>query len=67
MSRLDIKLRTPTPTAMNEATWQSKTSQNVREIELQATLVRNRILYNQNSPTSNTEHLKIHEPASRVL
>ncbi|KAI1676137.1 DDE superfamily endonuclease [Pyrenophora tritici-repentis] len=53
LSRLDIKLRTPTPPAILEALWQARTPSNTRELEAQSTLIRDRVQRHQgSSPTS---------------
>lgn len=53
ISKLDIKLRTPSPAALPEATWESATPSNARELGAQSTLVRERIQRHQeSSPTS---------------
>ena len=40
LSKLDVRLRTPTPDALLEAPWEAKTPSNVRELEAQSTLIR---------------------------
>ncbi|KAF4300733.1 hypothetical protein GTA08_BOTSDO06775 [Botryosphaeria dothidea] len=59
LSKLDVKLRTPTPPAAPEAAlWESKTPSNARELESQSTLIRDRIQRHQDSsPTSMIESL----------
>jgi hypothetical protein len=53
LSRLDIKLRTPTPPAILEVLWQARTPSNTRELEAQSTLIRDRVQRHQgSSPTS---------------
>ncbi|KAB2098612.1 hypothetical protein AG0111_0g13157 [Alternaria gaisen] len=53
LSRLDIKLRTPTPPAVLDALWQARTPSNTRELEAQSTLIRDRVQRHQgSSPTS---------------
>ena len=49
LSKLDVKLRTPTPPAAPEAPWESKTPSNVRELDAQSKLVRDRIQRHQDS------------------
>ncbi|KAH7556263.1 putative transposase [Bipolaris maydis] len=49
LSRLDIKLRTPTPPAVLEALWQARTPSNTRELEAQSTLIRDRVQRHQGS------------------
>jgi hypothetical protein len=43
LSKLDVWLRTPTPTALAEAPWEARTPSNIRELEAQLTLVRDRV------------------------
>jgi len=43
LSKLDVRLRTPTPAALPEAPWEAKTPSNVRELEAQSTLIRDRV------------------------
>lgn len=59
VSKLDVKLRTPTPPVEpSQQPWDPRTPRNLREIELQATLVQNRIIQHQNSsPTATVEQL----------
>lgn len=53
ISKLDVKLRTPSPAALPEALWESATPSNARELGAQSTLVRERIQRHQgSSPTS---------------
>ena len=41
LSQLNVMLRTPTPPAQETTAWEPKTPRNAREIEAQATLIRN--------------------------
>ena len=51
--KLNIKLRTPTPLALEVALWELKTPSNARELEAQTTLIYNRIQrHKSSSPTS---------------
>jgi hypothetical protein len=50
LSKLDIKLRTPTPPAVLEALWQARTPSNTRELKAQSTLIRDRVQRHQGSP-----------------
>jgi hypothetical protein len=50
--QLDVVLRTPTPPAQETTTWEPKTPRNAREMEAQATLIRNRMQIQQGSPTT---------------
>ena len=43
ISKLDVKLRTPSPPIIEYDPWESKTPSNVRELEAQSTLIRDRI------------------------
>jgi len=53
LSKLDVKLRTPSPPAVVEAVWESQTPSNARELGAQSTLVREKIQRHQDSsPTS---------------
>jgi hypothetical protein len=53
LSKLDVRLRTPTPAALPEAPWEAKTPSNVRELEAQSTLIRDRVRrHKSSSPAS---------------
>ena len=53
LSKLDVQLRTPTPAALPEALWEAKTPSNVRELEAQSTLIRDRVRrHKSSSPAS---------------
>jgi hypothetical protein len=55
LSQLDIQLRTPTPTlpVPAEAPWEARTPSNVRELEAQSTLIRDRVQrHKSSSPAS---------------
>jgi hypothetical protein len=43
LSKLDLRLRTPTPAAPEDTVWESKTPSNAREIQAQSTLICSRI------------------------
>jgi hypothetical protein len=43
LSKLDVQLRTPTPSALGTVAWEAQTPRNAREIEAQSTLIRNRM------------------------
>jgi hypothetical protein len=47
--KLDVQLRTPTPAALAEAPWEARTPSNVRELEAQSTLIRNRVRQHKSS------------------
>jgi len=56
ISKLDIKLRTPSPCTVNEDSWQSQTPGNILEFGSQSTLVKERIQRHlDSSPTSMVE------------
>jgi hypothetical protein len=52
VSKLDVVLRTPTPPKPEDTPWESKTPSNLREIEAQSTLLRERVRLHRDSPTS---------------
>jgi hypothetical protein len=43
LSKLNMRLRTPTPPQRNDAVWEAKTPRNARELEAQTTLIRQRM------------------------
>ena len=43
LPKLDVQLRTPTPAALPEALWRARTPTNLRELEAQSTLIRDRV------------------------
>ena len=49
LSHLDLKLRTPTPPLVNEHSWTSRTPQNPKEVEIQSTYLKDRIVQHQGS------------------
>jgi hypothetical protein len=49
LSKLDVQLRTPSPAALPEASWEAKTLSNVRELEAQSTLICERIQWHKSS------------------
>jgi hypothetical protein len=56
LSKLDVKVRTPTPPLLGEPQWNPKTPTNADEIEAQSTLLRDRIRKHQgSSPTPMVE------------
>jgi hypothetical protein len=59
LSKLDVQLRTPTPpTALIDALWEARTPSNVRELEAQSTLIRERVRkHKSSSPASIIEML----------
>jgi hypothetical protein len=44
LSKLDVKVRTPTPPLLGQLQWNPKTPTNANEIQAQSTLLRDRIL-----------------------
>jgi hypothetical protein len=53
LSKLDMHLRTPTPTALPEAPWEAKTPSNVHKLKAQSTLIHNRVRrHKSSSPAS---------------
>jgi hypothetical protein len=50
--KLDVVLRTPTPPKPEDTPWESKTPSNLREVEAQSTLVRERVQLHRDSPVS---------------
>ena len=63
LSKLDVKLRTPTPPLLGEPQWNPKTPTNANEIEAQSTLLRDRIIKHQGS--SPTPMVKIVDQLNR--
>lgn len=49
VSKLDVRLRTPTPLEAGSTSWESKTPQNMTEVTSQSTLIQSRIASHQNS------------------
>jgi hypothetical protein len=43
LSKLNVRLRTPPSTTVEDSAWEAKTPRNAREIEAQSTLIRQRI------------------------
>jgi hypothetical protein len=53
LSKPDVQLRTPTPEALLEASWEAKTRSNVHELEAQSTLIHDCVqLHKSSSPAS---------------
>jgi hypothetical protein len=53
ISKLNMKLRTPSPVALPEAVWEARTLSNVRELDAQLTLIRERVRrHKSSSPAS---------------
>jgi hypothetical protein len=55
LSKLNVRLRTPTPPAPSTVAWEAQTPRNAREIEAQSTLIRNRMQNHQGSPASSLD------------
>lgn len=55
VSKLDVRLRTPSPRALPEALWQSQTPSNMRELEAQSTLLRTKIRSRLDSSPSSVD------------
>jgi hypothetical protein len=54
LSKLDVRLRTPTPPRRDDAAWEAKTPRNAKELEAQTTLIRQRM---QRRPGSSASSL----------
>jgi hypothetical protein len=68
LSRLDVQLRTPTPPALVEALWEVRTPSNVRELEAQSTLIRERIQrHKSSSPASIIEAINQLKKGAEVM
>ena len=55
LSKLDMRLRTPTPPKPSNVAWEPKTPRNAHEVEEQSTLIRKRIQIYQGSPASSLD------------
>ena len=55
LSKLDMRLRTPTPPKPSNVAWEPKTPRNAHEVEEQSTLIRKRIQIHQGSPASSLD------------
>ena len=55
LSKLDVRLRTPTPPKPSNVAWEPKTPRNAHEVEEQSTLIRKRIRIHQGSPASSLD------------
>jgi hypothetical protein len=49
LSKLDVQLRTPSPATLLEALWEARTPSNVRKLEAQSTLIRERVRQHKSS------------------
>ena len=55
LSKLDVRLRTPTPPKPSDVAWEPKTPRNAHEVEEQSTLIRKRIQIHRGSPASSLD------------
>jgi hypothetical protein len=68
LSKLDVQLRTPTPPAFIEALWEARTPSNVRELEAQSTLIRERVRkHKSSSPASIIEAIDQLKKGAEVM
>jgi hypothetical protein len=68
LSKLDVRLRTPTPAALPEAYWEARTPSNVRELDAQSTLIRERIRrHKSSSPASIIEAISQLKKGAEVM
>jgi len=63
-----VQLRTPTPAALEEALWEARTPSNVRELEAQSTLIRDRVRrHKSSSPASIIEAINQLKKGAEVM
>jgi hypothetical protein len=55
LSKLDVRLYTPTPPPQPTVAWEAQTPRNASEIEAQSTLIRNRMQIHRGSPSSSLD------------
>jgi hypothetical protein len=69
LSKLDLKLRTPTPAVLEDLPWESQTPSNAREIQAQSTLIRDRIQrHKSSSPASIIESInRLEKGSAKVM
>ena len=68
LSRLDVQLRTPTPVALAESLWEAHTPSNIRELEAQSTLIRERVRkHKSSSPASIIEAINQLKKGAEVM
>jgi hypothetical protein len=69
LSKLDVQLRTPTPpAATTEALWEARTPSNVRELEAQSSLIRERVhQHKSSSPASIIEAINQLKKRAEVI
>jgi hypothetical protein len=66
--RLDVQLRMPTLAALPEAPWEARTPSNVRELEAQSTLIRERVRrHKSSSPASIIEAIDQLKKGAEVM
>jgi hypothetical protein len=68
LSKLDVQLRTPTPADLPEALWEARTPSNVRELEAQSALIRDRVRrHKSSSPASIIEAISQLKKGAEVI
>ncbi|KAF1925349.1 DDE-domain-containing protein [Didymella exigua CBS 183.55] len=68
LSKLDVQLRTLTPDTLPEALWEARTPSNVRELEAQSTLIRDRVRrHKSSSPASIIEAINQLKKGAKVM
>jgi hypothetical protein len=68
LSKLDVQLRTPTPPALTDVLWEARTPSNVRELEAQSTLIRERVRkHKSSSPASIIEAIDQLKKGAEVM
>jgi hypothetical protein len=69
LSKLDVQLRTPSPpAALTEAYWEARTPSNVRELEAQSTLIRERVRqHKSSSPASIIQAINQLKKGAKVI
>jgi hypothetical protein len=68
LSKLDVQLRTPSPATLPEALWEARTPSNVRELEAQSTLIRERVRrHKSSSPASIIEAIDQLKKGAEVM
>jgi hypothetical protein len=60
LSKLDVRVRTPTPPPRNTIAWEAQTPRNAKEVEAQSTLIRKRLESRPRSSASSLDE-KIHQ------
>jgi hypothetical protein len=68
LSKLDVQLRTPTPADVTEALWEARTPSNLRELDAQSTLIRDRVRqHKSSSPASIIEAINQLKKGAEVM